>query len=66
MGTVEGPDQASSKPCIDICVSATALMRVSNAHVILRKAHVSTQHQHNPFWSWVIILDLTIYTIKCE
>ncbi len=26
MGTVEGPDQTSSKPCIDIRLSATALI----------------------------------------
>ena len=57
MGTVEGLDQASSKPCIDICLSATALIRVSNARVIPRNARVSTQHQHDPFWSRVIILN---------
>ncbi len=37
MGTVEGPDQTSSKPCIDICLSSTVLIRVSNARI-------STQH----------------------
>ncbi len=58
MGTVDGPDQTSSKPCIDICLSATALIRVSNSHVIPSNACVSTQHQHDPFWSQVIILDL--------
>ncbi len=34
--------------------------------VIPRNTHVSTQHQHDPFWSRVIILDLIIYTIQCE
>ncbi len=43
MGTVEGPDQTSSKPCIDICLSATALILVSNAHVILGNI-ISTIH----------------------
>ena len=49
MGTVEGSDQTSSKPCIDICLSATALIRVSNARVIPRNARISTQHQQDPF-----------------
>ena len=52
METVEGPDQSSSKPCIDICLSATALIRMSNTRVL-------TQRQHDPFWLRVIILDLT-------
>ncbi len=52
MGTVKGPDQTSSKPCIDICLSATALIiRVSSTRL-------SMQHQHDPFWLRVIILDL--------
>ena len=62
MGSVEGPDQTSSIPCIAICLSATALIRVSNARVIPRNARVSAQHQHDPFWSLVIIFDLIIYT----
>ncbi len=48
------------KPCIDICLSATALIRVSNTRVIPSYARVSTQHQHDTFWSRVIIVDLII------
>ena len=33
MGTGEGPDQISFRPCIDICLNATALIRVSNARI---------------------------------
>ena len=36
MGTVERPDQTSSKPCINIWLSATALIRMSNAREINR------------------------------
>ena len=60
MDTVEGPDQTSSKPCIDMYPSTTALIRVSNARVIYSVTRV---YQHDPFWLWVIILDLIIYTI---
>ncbi len=66
MGTVKGPDQTSSKQCIDICLSATALIRVSNMCVIPHNTRVSMQHLHDPFWLWVIILDLIIYTIWCD
>ena len=56
MRTVVGPDQTSSNPCIDICLSTTSLIRVNNARVIPRNARVATQHQHDPLWSRVIIL----------
>ena len=46
--------------------NVTALICVSNARVIPRNAHISTQYQHNPFWSGVIILYFIIYTILCE
>ena len=39
MGTVERLDQASLKPCIDMCYCVD--VRVSNAHVIPRNARVS-------------------------
>ena len=56
IGTVEGPDQTSSKPCIDIYLSATALLRMSNVCITPRNTRVSTQHQHYPFgrgWSYL-------------
>ena len=46
-------------------LSATASIRVSNARIRPSNARVSTQHQHDPFWSRMIILEY-LYKLKYQ